>query len=105
MIANTSTNAFNVDMNNLYNRIEWLKQNEDSRVLQLKTPLKNDGYILSNLDVSGFYRINYDPQSWDNIVKQLTVNKDVNYLDVLSSQDFYLLIFKGHTNENKGTVD
>jgi hypothetical protein len=64
-------------MDNLYNRIEWLKQNEDSKIIQLKKPLSSDGYILGNLDVSGFYRINYDNQSWNNIAKQLTDNKDV----------------------------
>ena len=65
-------------MDNLYNKIEWLKQNENSKIIQLKKNLTNDGFILANLDVSGFYRINYDEQSWDNIVKQLNNNKDVN---------------------------
>jgi aminopeptidase N len=68
---------FSINTNNLNDKIEWLKQSEDSRVIELKKPLSNDGFILANLDVSGFYRVNYDKQSWDNIAKQLMNNKDV----------------------------
>ena len=46
-------------------------------MIQLKKPLTNDGFILANLDVAGFYRVNYDRQSWDNIAQQLNNNKDV----------------------------
>ena len=65
-------------MENLYQNINWLKQSEDNRIIQLKKPLTSDGFILANLDVSGFYRINYDEQSWLNIIKQLNNNKDVS---------------------------
>ena len=47
----SSIDAFNVDINTMYDKIEWLKQSEDSRVIQLKKPLTNDGFILANLDV------------------------------------------------------
>ena len=73
----SSIDAFNVDINTMYDKIEWLKQSEDSRVIQLKKLLTNDGFILANLDVAGFYRVNYDRQSWDNIAQQLNINKDV----------------------------
>ena len=73
----SSTEAFNVNTNNLNDKIEWLRQSEDSKIIQLRKPLTNDGFVLANLDVAGFYRVNYDEQSWTNIAKQLNNNKDV----------------------------
>lgn len=65
-------------MNNLNEKIEWIKQSEDIKIIELKKPLTADGFILANLDVSGFYRVNYDSKSWENIIQQLKVNKDVS---------------------------
>ena len=67
--------AYNVSMNNLYDKIVWLQ--EDSKIIQLSQPLTDDGFVLANLDASGFYRVNYDEKSWLNIIKQLNANKDV----------------------------
>ena len=83
-------------MENLYDRIEWLKQSENSSKLlekwlleisgsiilcigtiQLPTSLKNDEFILANLDVSGFYRVNYDTANWNKIIQQLNNKKEV----------------------------
>ena len=73
----SSGDASNVNTENLYNRVEWLKQTEDSRVITLSRPLTDDGFILANLDVAGFFRINYDPKSLENIIQQLVNDKDV----------------------------
>jgi hypothetical protein len=35
-------------------------------------------FILANLDFSGFYRVNYDKENWDMIIKQLKTNKKVH---------------------------
>lgn len=75
-------------MNNLTDKIEWLKQSEDSKVIQLKKPLANDGFILANLDVAGFYRVNYDSKSWENIAQQLNTNKDVSRFNFYKKSDF-----------------
>lgn len=76
-VGANSTDAYNLNTENLFSKIEWLKQNEESRVIQLQKPLTNDGFILANLEAAGFYRINYDAQSWTNIVQQINSNKNV----------------------------
>ena len=38
----------------------------------------DDGsFIIANLDFSGFYRVNYDTENWELIIKQLLTNKQV----------------------------
>lgn len=85
-------------MDNLYKNIEWLKQSDSSsktffelirflvflkllnlEIIQLTTTSldNNNGFILGNLDVSGFYRVNYDDINWNRIIQQLNNNKDV----------------------------
>jgi hypothetical protein len=39
--------------------------------------MDSNGFILANLDISGFYRVRYDSLSYSNIAKQLNTNKDV----------------------------
>ena len=79
-LGTPSGDASNITTENLYNRVQWLKQSEDSRVIKLEKPLKDDGFILANLDVAGFFRINYDSKSWDNIVQQLINDRTVCFL-------------------------
>jgi hypothetical protein len=64
----------------LWNKIEWLRQNESSRVITLEKPLTDDGFILANLEAAGFFRVNYDSKSWTNIIMQLNSNKDVIFI-------------------------
>lgn len=40
--------------------------------------MENDNFLLANLDMSGFYRVNYDESNWNLIAQQLANNKDVN---------------------------
>ena len=75
-------------MNNLNEKIEWIKQSEDIKIIELKKPLTADGFILANLDVSGFYRVNYDSKSWENIIQQLKVNKDVSDFKIWQNTTF-----------------
>jgi hypothetical protein len=72
-----STDAYNLNTENLWNKTQWLKQSEDNRVITLSKPLTDDGFILGNLETSGFYRVNYDSKSWANIIQQLNSNKNV----------------------------
>ena len=73
-----SIDAVNENMNSLNEKIEWIKNSDDEKIVELKKPLTNDGFVLANLEASGYYRVNYDDKSWDNIIKQLKTNKDVN---------------------------
>jgi hypothetical protein len=68
-------------MNNLNEKIEWIKTSDNENIIELKKPLTNDGFILGNLDASGYYRVNYDSKSWENIIKQLKTNKDVIFVE------------------------
>ena len=33
-------------------------------------------YILANIDLLGYYRVNYDNQNWKNIINQLKTDKN-----------------------------
>jgi hypothetical protein len=37
-------------------------------------------FILANLDLAGFYRVNYDEENWNKIIKQLYANREVSLL-------------------------
>ena len=39
--------------------------------------LNNADFILANLEVSGFYRVNYDSNNWDKIISQLKTSHEV----------------------------
>ena len=41
--------------------------------------MKPSYYILGNLEMCGFYRVNYDESNWDKIIKQLKHDKDVSF--------------------------
>ena len=64
-----------------------MRQTESSKVIQLQKPLTSDGFLLANLDVSGFYRVNYDELSWSNIIQQLNNNKDVSNFFIKKYRD------------------
>uniref|UniRef100_A0A8B9H828 Aminopeptidase n=1 Tax=Astyanax mexicanus TaxID=7994 RepID=A0A8B9H828_ASTMX len=41
-------------------------------------PLKtNSEWVLANVNVSGFYRVNYDPQNWQRLLSQLSTDHSV----------------------------
>ena len=67
-------------------KILWLKKSEESKVIQLEKPLKSDGFILANLNAFGFFRINYDSKSWDNIIQQLIKDHTVFFILLLLSK-------------------
>ena len=45
--------------------------------MTLSKPLNEDDFILGNTRVSGFYRVNYEDDNWNKIIKQLQSKKDV----------------------------
>jgi len=73
---NTSSTSITntINLNNLRNQFIWL-HNSTTQVLQLDANLSNDSFILANLDLAGFYRVNYDHHNWLKIIQQLTANK------------------------------
>ncbi len=65
--------------------------------MTLSKPLKDNDFILGNTRVSGFYRVNYEDDNWNKIIKQLQSKKDVRlnfYLFLLNN----LFSYKGYTN-------
>uniref|UniRef100_A0A672T0K2 Aminopeptidase n=1 Tax=Sinocyclocheilus grahami TaxID=75366 RepID=A0A672T0K2_SINGR len=69
--------------------ITWLKSgsNMGQHWLLTKTasyePMKTDtDWLLANLNVTGYYRVNYDPQNWERLLTQL--NSDHKVIPVLN---------------------
>uniref|UniRef100_A0A672QLV4 Aminopeptidase n=1 Tax=Sinocyclocheilus grahami TaxID=75366 RepID=A0A672QLV4_SINGR len=68
--------------------ITWMKSgsNMGQHWLLTKTasyePMKTDtDWLLANLNVTGYYRVNYDPQNWERLLTQLTADhKNLNMI-------------------------
>lgn len=45
-------------------------------MIELSKELGPDDFILGNLDAAGYFRVNYDIENWNNIIRQLETNKD-----------------------------
>jgi hypothetical protein len=66
-------------MSNLHENIIWLRPNGHKQtILKLDQNIDTNSYFLANLDVLGFYRINYDAENWNKIINQL-----LNYHQVI----------------------
>ena len=56
----------------IWKLVEWFKSDEESKTINYNgKTLESDNFILANLDVAGYFRVNYDENNWNNIVKQL----------------------------------
>ncbi|TSL68185.1 Aminopeptidase N [Bagarius yarrelli] len=76
--------------------IKWMKTGVEQEQLWLlqksamHKPLKarKDEWILANLNVSGYYRVNYDSENWERLLGQLTTNHQkipvINRAQILS---------------------
>ena len=62
-----------VNTSNLYDKLNWVEKSVH-KIIQLDKELKKDSFILGNLDMSCFYRVNYDVENWHQISKQLQMN-------------------------------
>ncbi|KAK7498964.1 hypothetical protein BaRGS_00009773, partial [Batillaria attramentaria] len=55
--------------------------------IQLADRDDTDGWILANIQQYGYYRVNYDPQNWNALIKQLikdhTVIPPVNRAQII----------------------
>ncbi|KAM9376141.1 aminopeptidase Ey-like [Pholidichthys leucotaenia] len=54
--------------------LTWLK-NESDIFADMKT--NDNEWVLANLDVKGYYRVNYDTGNWDKLLKALETNHEV----------------------------
>ncbi|KAI5101265.1 aminopeptidase N, partial [Silurus meridionalis] len=62
--------------------IKWMKSGAEQEQIWLlqksamHKPLKarNDEWVLANLNVSGYYRVNYDAANWERLLDQLTTD-------------------------------
>ena len=76
-IGSSSSFTNQVNSANLKDKIIWMVPNHDKI---LPKELNDDQFIIANLDMAGFYRVNYDLENWKLIAKQLLTNRDVNKL-------------------------
>ena len=74
-IGSSSSFTNQVTSANLKDKIIWMVPNHD-HILPMQ--LNDDQFIIANLDMAGFYRVNYDLDNWKLIAKQLLTNRDVN---------------------------
>ncbi len=69
-------------------------------IVELPKELDNETFIIGNLDMSGFYRVNYDEDNWHLIAKQLAMNLKVILLTIANINqrlnDFKIKLFKSN---------
>lgn len=46
-------------------------------VLKLSAPIEDGDFLVANLEMFGFYRVNYDSKNWDALNTQLKDNHEV----------------------------
>jgi hypothetical protein len=51
----------------------------------LSRKLDSDEFIIANLDMAGFYRVNYDENNWKLIIEQLANDHKVFFLRIFIS--------------------
>ncbi|XP_059809077.1 aminopeptidase N-like isoform X2 [Hypanus sabinus] len=54
--------------------LTWLLEKEDTKQGMIST---GTDWVLANIDVVGYYRVNYDERNWKNLIKQLETNHKV----------------------------
>ncbi|XP_059495248.1 alanyl (membrane) aminopeptidase b, tandem duplicate 1 [Stegostoma tigrinum] len=57
------------------NNISWLLERQETNP---EMKLNGNEWLLANIDVMGYYRVNYDERNWNNLVEQLSTNHTVN---------------------------
>ena len=75
-LAPTTSFTNQVNASNLFNRLTWIEKTTHA-IVKLDKELNNETFIIANLDMSGFYRVNYDDENWMMIAKQLMANHKV----------------------------
>uniref|UniRef100_A0A4W4GAF7 Aminopeptidase n=1 Tax=Electrophorus electricus TaxID=8005 RepID=A0A4W4GAF7_ELEEL len=54
-----------------YEYVHYTAHHKSNTHLSMKT---NNKWVLANLNISGFYRVNYDSQNWQRLLSQLTTD-------------------------------
>uniref|UniRef100_A0A0P5FVD5 Aminopeptidase n=1 Tax=Daphnia magna TaxID=35525 RepID=A0A0P5FVD5_9CRUS len=52
----------------------WLAENQSSKNLTLEFEIRDDEWVIFNVNETGYYRVNYDARNWHLIAKQLMTN-------------------------------
>ena len=60
----------------------WLKPNQSEMIIKLPETFKNNSWVLANIKQAGYYRVNYNNENWQLLIKQLQQNHTV--IDSLS---------------------
>lgn len=58
----------------------WLDNQSEYKIIDVSASPSD--WVIGNLKFSGFYRVNYDSENWNLIIKQL--NEDFNEIDVVN---------------------
>ncbi|XP_040569866.1 aminopeptidase N isoform X2 [Lepeophtheirus salmonis] len=66
------------DFDNTYNEA-WLKKDEKSKQINLPIDIKANTPVIFNIQETGYYRVNYDDNTWNLIVDNLkTTHEDIH---------------------------
>uniref|UniRef100_A0A7N8XSX0 Aminopeptidase n=1 Tax=Mastacembelus armatus TaxID=205130 RepID=A0A7N8XSX0_9TELE len=58
--------------------IKWMKSGmEQQQYWLLQKTVSGDGWVLANTNVSGYFRVNYDPDNWNRLLSLLSTNHQV----------------------------
>ncbi|CAF0852077.1 unnamed protein product [Brachionus calyciflorus] len=63
-----------VDPSNLFDKVIWISPTKNEIILNLDQNMTNENFLIANLDMAVFCRINYDETNWKLISQQLLTN-------------------------------
>ncbi len=65
----------NMNISNIKDTIEWVRPDASECIRIRGSSPKPDDFVLANIDMSGFYRVNYDKENWKKIINLLDIDK------------------------------
>ncbi|KAK7090085.1 hypothetical protein V1264_009931 [Littorina saxatilis] len=97
----TYTTSVNPQFSVQHSNITWFMRDEQNKTVTANA-LQSDSWVLGNVNVYGYYRVNYDDDNWKKLATQLkmspTVIDPVNRAQIID--DAWSLASGGYVNES-----
>lgn len=83
------TEMDSMNISTIKDSIDWIKPTEEVTTIDLNASPTQDNFVLANIEMTGYYRVNYDPENWAKIIKQLEKDKVIIFCFVTNVFHFY----------------